>query len=125
MYDFGTGSKQEIREAIAGMSANAVVNEDKTIRIFNKSDEEYKKLQVAANLLSLFDNVDYYVGETYFDYGQNWKWTTILKKNLGWGGNTQVLSPKDQENIIFADSLKALGDAVDKVLNKKPYVPQK
>lgn len=122
MLDFGSGSEKEIREAIASKAGNKM-NEDKTIRIFNRTDDEYQKLMAAATLLTLFKGKDCYVGETYFDYGQDWKWTTILEKDPTWGA-VQVLTPKDQENIITANSAKELGDAVDKIIHKKPYTPQ-
>ena len=117
--DFGKGTKKEIREAIANKAQ--VLKEDKTIKIFNPGSIEYSKLEAAANLLSLFTGKKYYVDETYFDFGQDWKWTTILKADSSFGA-VQALTPKDQENILTADSATELGKAVDAVINKKPYI---
>ena len=112
MIDFGSGSTKEIRNAIANSSS---LNEDRTIAIFKPGSDEFEKLSVAAELLTLFSNNDYLVDETYFDYGQGWKWTTILKKDPEWG-RVQVLTPRDQENILMARSPKELGEVCNKIL---------
>lgn len=117
--DFGKGTKKEIREAIANKAQ--ALKEDKTINIFNPGSIEYSKLEAAANLLSVFTGKKYYVDVTYFDHGQDWRWTTILKVDSSFGA-IQVLTPKDQENILTADSATELGKAVDAVINKKPYI---
>ena len=109
--NFGSGSKKEIREAIANKASLMPVNESDTIKVFNRGSDEYEKLDAAAHLISAFTGKDFYVGETYFDYGQGWKWTTIL------GRDYQLLSPRDQENIVTAKNAQELGKAVDKVLN--------
>ena len=113
MLDFGSGSAKEIREAI---SKKTLVKEDKYIKVFSPSSDEYQKLVLAAQILSNFTGKSYFVKETYFDYGQDWKWTTILRHDSD--GNVQVLSPRDQENILTAFNATDLGKACDRVLNK-------
>ena len=111
--DFGTGTRKEIREAIAGVSS---LKEDKAIKVFSSGSPEYLRLEAAAGLLTAFTGKSHYVGETYFDYGQGWKWTTVLRESAEWGG-VQVFMPKDQENVLNASNASELGKAVDKVIN--------
>ena len=48
------------------------------IKIFEHGSEAREKLNRAAHILTGLSpkGYRYYVGETYFDFGQNWKWTT-------------------------------------------------
>lgn len=110
--NFGKGSIREIREAIA---EKVSLKEDKAIKIFNRGSDEYNKLEAAAMLLDTFTGKEHYVGETYFDYGQDWKWTTVLQTSKEWGG-VQVLTPRAQEDIITASNAEQLGKAVDSVI---------
>lgn len=84
-------------------------------------ESEYKQLDVAAKMLTLFNGKGfrYYVGNTYFDYGQDWKWTTILKEDPNETGVLRVcqaLNPRQQENIIMADTPEEMAKAVRDVL---------
>ena len=92
------------------------------IKTFAPDSEEYKSLEAAAKLLTEKSplHYTYYVGETYFDCGQNWVWTTILVRGGEWGGY-QALSPRTQELIIEAVDLE---EAVMEVLNGK-YCPDR
>lgn len=73
------------------------------IKVFDKESAEYRKLKLAAEIMTLDTGVPHHVAETYFDFGQNWKWTTILKGNKGWGYiRVQALCPRQQEMIVFA-----------------------
>jgi len=92
------------------------------IRIFT---EEYKKLEAVAAMLTAFspNNRKYYVGETYFDYGQDWKWTTVLCEGGEWGAY-QALYPAQQEAIIDAESAKELAEAVESIFADK-FCPDK
>ena len=93
-----------------------------TIKVFEKGSKEYKKLELAAAMLELLSDNDtkYVVDETYFDFGQNWKWTTISIPER----NVQVLYPPEQEQIVTAASIKDIVDAVEKVRADK-YFPDK
>ena len=110
--DFGKGTKKEIREALA---QKVSVNESNMIKIYSEGSDEYKKLEIAAQMMSLYSGKKYYVGVTYFDYGQDWKWTTILEDS-DLGG--QALYPKDYEDILFASNAAELGKAVQRVLDR-------
>ena len=85
-------------------------------------------LRRAAHILTGLSPLgyEYRVGETYFDYGQNWKWTTILCHCTGNGftDTYQALSPAAQEEIIMARDGAALVEACERVLSGK-FCPDK
>ena len=100
----------------------------KAIRIFKNTDREYGMLShMAALLTDLSPNrYQYYVGDTYFDFGQDWKWTTILchrpEDSSGW--DFQALNPALQEKIITADTPEGVSEAVKAYFNG-PYCVDK
>ena len=73
------------------------------------SDEE-KKLVAVAKILEAVspNNYDYKVEVTYFDYGQDWVWTTIVCHNYMKDRSWQVLNPKEWEHIITAETIADL-----------------
>lgn len=90
-----------------------------TIKVFDRESTEHKRLEVAASLMTLKSpcGYRYEVGETYFDFGQGWRWTTVLKVGKdGW----QALSPREQEDIVSGD----IDEAVESWLNDK-YNPDR
>ncbi len=91
------------------------------ISIFNKGSMEHKALEKAAEMLTdrSPNGWKYYVGETYFDYGQDWKWTTILCRG-GITGCYQAISPLEQLMILQGD----LDEAIDHVFSSK-YCPDR
>ena len=70
------------------------------IKVFEHGTVEYARLAaVAAALTELSPKgYNYYVGVTYFDHGQDWKWTTVLCDG-GWCGY-QALNPREQEDVL-------------------------
>lgn len=87
------------------------------IRTYNAGSEEYKRLERAASLLSELSpkGRSYHVEDTYFDFGQNWTWTTITYEDRDWG-KVQVLSPRDLKKILTYDSLeKAIAEIVSDI----------
>lgn len=72
---------------------------DGVIRTFEPGSYEYRRLQLAADVLSMFTGLEVRVGETYYDYGQRWKWTTLLVKRPG-GSEVQAFSPREQEKAL-------------------------
>ena len=88
------------------------------IKVFRPHTPEYNKLSRAAAILNAAtEGRRYYVDDTYFDYGQDWKWTTILCERDGtkWGAY-QALYPVDQERILNAENGADFIGAVKKVL---------
>lgn len=82
-------------------------------------------LEIAAKLLTRFNKKElyYYVNETYFDYGQNWKWTTIIACDYSKPQNSaefsyQALNPKEWGSIITAKNVDELAKAVNDYMEK-------
>lgn len=80
---------------------------DAIIRTFDKNSRDYESLNNFAKLLNQSSGqIRYAVEDTYYDYGQNWRWTTIIahrpatifkqRKTESW----QVLSPHDQRIVL-------------------------
>ena len=67
-------------------------------RTFDQDSEEFKRLQkVAVALTKQSPNKHFYtVEDVYLDYGQDWKWTTIVDTSIG----AQILSPRDWFDIV-------------------------
>ena len=84
---------------------NESINEsvNSYIKEYSLFTPEHKKLDAMATILSSIspNRFQYFVDDTYFDYGQNWKWTTILAKQPN-GDVYQALSPAQQARIIMA-----------------------
>jgi hypothetical protein len=94
------------------------------ITTFEKGSEEYEKLQIAALMLTNRSPRGYLyeVGETYFDFGQNWKWTTIMC----WANCNpyQALNPREQEEIILSDTYDEMVKTVELIFTDK-FCPDK
>ena len=95
------------------------------ITTFEKGSEEYEKLQIAALMLTNRSprGYRYEVGETYFDFGQDWMWTTILCRGDEWGGY-QALNPREQEEIILSDTYDEMVKTVELIFTDK-FCPDK
>ena len=74
------------------------------IKVFDTDSPARDNLNRIAHILTGLSPCGYHyrVGETYFDFGQDWKWTTVLCDGGGYGGY-QALNPAEQEEIILAD----------------------
>lgn len=72
------------------------------LRIFEQTDPEYIRLLVAADFLALFHpDTDFRVQDTYFDYGQDWKYTTIIASPKSGGYGYQLLNPVEQKDLCY------------------------
>lgn len=92
-----------------------------TERVLKRSESAYKNMEAAARLLSAFskNGYTYTVEDVYLDYGRDWMWTTIMRPS-DWGG-VQVLSPREWEEIVLADSPLVLAAAVEGVMDGKYF----
>lgn len=89
---------------------------ESTIRKFSADSEEFKALSAFADELNKRSiesrsSVRYRVDDCYFDFGQNWWWTTVLATNGENGsitGTWQCLSPAQHEKIIRGNSDEVL-----------------
>lgn len=97
----------------------------KFITEFKYGTEEYEKLQIMALMLMNRspNGYRYYVGSTYFDFGQDWKWTTVLCGGDRYG-SYQALNPREQEEIILATTYDELVKIAESILSDK-YCPDK
>ena len=99
------------------------------IKVFNYGTREYNALKFAAAAMTLASSeVRYEVEDTYFDYGQGWKWTTVIAhKNRPEGYCTdswQALNPREQEAIVFAENPEEICKVISEWRNGK-YNPDK
>ena len=85
------------------------------IALFEQGSPEYNRLVAAANRMNTLSprGLHYYVGDTYFDYGQGWMWTTILRVDDMFG-SVQVLCPAEQRNIVNAAKISDIEAAVER-----------
>lgn len=76
------------------------------IRTYNPTEKAYKRLEKASVILTFASptGTTYHVGETYFDFGQDWKWTTIIAESPK-HGSYQALNPRRFEDILTTDNL--------------------
>ena len=90
--------------------------------VINAGTKEYKNLVAVAKMLEAISEkgARYEVRETYFDYGQNWKWTTILRIGGKWG-DTQILSPRQQKMVLLANTTAQLAEAVEDIRSDKYF----
>ena len=79
-----------------------------TIKVYPRNSDERVKLTEAARELTRIsgNGTVYTVEETYFDYGQNWMWTTIIAHRQS-GDSFQRLCPRDHEKIIMSKDIPA------------------
>lgn len=98
-------------------------------RILEKNEQEYKNLVAAAKIMEAFSRKGkhYDVGETYLDFGANWKWTTIFRgkrnehMNDRFEIDCQALCPRDWKAICGARTYEELFEAVSTMMSDKYY----
>ena len=85
-------------------------------RIIPMATKEYERLEAAAKLLEATSKnyFTYTVRETYFDYGQGWKWTTIICDDNSYN-SWQVGSPRMWEMVITAETVADIAKAVEEI----------
>lgn len=95
------------------------------IATFERHSREYKALEAAAALLTALSphGTAYMVEETYFDFGQGWKWTTVIAHRSN-GDSWQALNPREQDMITDECTLESITKAVEMVRNGK-YNPDR
>lgn len=74
------------------------------VLVFEPDSTEYKRLEAAAAFIQAETRKKCKVDITYFDHGQNWKWSTILlfDTNVFQKGIwVQILTPRWQEAICY------------------------
>lgn len=89
--------------------------------MIKKGTPEYDKLCLVADMLTMYskNRYEYRVEDTYLDFGQDWKWTTICRDSE-WGG-VQVLTPRSWKEIILAESIDELVSAYKSIIEGKYF----
>lgn len=88
------------------------------LRILEKTEQAYKNMEAVCGILNALCKTDtvYTVGVTYFDFGQDWKWTTIINSH-----GTQILSPREWEEIEKALTIADLAFITENIRNGKYF----
>ena len=88
------------------------------LRILEKTEQAYKNMEAVCAMLNALCKTDteYWVGETWFDHGQGWRWTTIINNH-----RTQVLNPREWEEIEVAQTGADLVRITDAIRNGKYF----
>lgn len=82
------------------------------------TESGYNKLNAVASVLTACSksNATYVVRDVYYDLGLDWMWTTICREGYR---DCQILSPRQWEDIILADSVDDLFKCVNDIRHGK------
>ena len=85
-------------------------------KVIFPEEREYRKLEAVAAMLETRspNGAIYEVKNVYFDFGQDWMWTTICRRGFH---DCQVLTPRDWNNILLAETPHELADAAEAIVN--------
>jgi len=91
-----------------------------TERVIRIDEPEYKKLVAVASVLEMLspNGAKYVVEDVYFDYGQDWKWTTICRKGFE---DCQILSPRDWGDVMVIETAEDVALVVDHIRGGKYF----
>ena len=80
------------------------------------NQKEYTALRLAANGLTFQspNSVFYTVDDVYFDFGQEWMWTTIVAHGSN-GDSWQALTPSEWEKLMTAETVGEVADIVAEI----------
>lgn len=86
-------------------------------KIIEKNTKEFDNLEKAVKLLSkAVTTIDFKIGTTYFDYGLDWLWTTIIAYKKRSNDSWQYLNPRDWSDIINAENSEDIKNAINKAI---------
>ena len=90
-------------------------------RVVEIGTSEYKKLEAVAAMLEAIspNGATYEVSDCYFDLGQNWVWTTIIRCGYV---ESQVLTPREWEEILMAETPTELANATENIRRAKYFM---
>lgn len=102
------------------------------IDVFPENSLEYKKLNDFTEKLNerTPKDYDYVVEDFYFDGGQNWMWTSILRidntRKNDVLGKVWALNPRQQEDILLGNNVETILEeltaaAEEDLQHKKEY----
>lgn len=101
--------------------ATGVRRDPAPISLFTPGSRERRRLEVVAEMLSTFSGLETRVEDTYFDRGQDWKWTTVVgrRRDEDDGLEFQVLHAGQQERVLTG-SMADLHAVVQDLVLKYP-----
>ena len=81
---------------------------------------EFRNLTAVAKMLEAIspNEAFYRVQDVYFDFGQDWMWTTIVRYGYR---ECQILSPRQWEGIMLAKTVDDLADCVNEIISDKYF----
>ena len=90
-------------------------------RVLGRDEKAYKNMVAVAKILTAvsINDYEYKVEDVYFDFGQNWMWTTITYDSK-WGG-VQILNPRQWEKIVMAFTAEELFSVVEDIRSDKYF----
>lgn len=90
------------------------------IKTYEHYEKEYTALRCAAAGLECrsTDGTRYTVQDCYFDFSQDWAWTTIVAHGKD-GANWQILCPRDHDLITSCD-IDNIAKALRNVISDHP-----
>lgn len=98
------------------------------IRVYGREEKVYSKLKFLASTIEwccreVYNaNVTIEVEETYFDFGQDWEWTTLIayRGDIAKCDSYQMLYPTHMDKIVNAKDVHELTEiAYDIIANQK------
>ena len=86
--------------------------------------KEEKNLTAVAKMLEAISPNDYRyeVEITYFDFGQQWTWTTIIAHNDENGDHWQAINPMEWEHVVTAETLSDLAVIAEHITKGKYWL---
>lgn len=89
-------------------------------KVIKRSDRAYENLLAVAAVLQATskNEAKYVVRDVYFDFGQNWMWTTICREGYH---DCQILSPRQWEEIILSTAASDLFECVKDIQEDKYF----
>ena len=87
-------------------------------KVLDSNSCEFYKLQKVAEIIEKKCNntIKCVIEEVYFDYGQNWIWTTIVATRKTDGSHWQMLYPPIWEEILMANHDSELEQIADSII---------
>lgn len=91
-----------------------------TERVIKPNEKYYRNLKAVAAALEMLspNNARYVVEDVYLDYGQDWMWTTICRRDYR---DCQVLSPREWKIIMELKTADDLSAIVNDIRNDKYF----
>lgn len=86
-----------------------------SIKVYPQGTLERKRLGDFCTVLHDITGGKFEVQDIYFDFGQDWKWTTIVCKDQ----NYQILNPRQHEEIITGYEDECIEEIVETYFDLK------